>query len=182
MLSASVGRMRSVVAFNLGLVVGGAITGSGLAVVAAVVQPPMTPQWNAILIGAVCLILFAQEIGLIGLQLPQRRRLVPITVFRLGPIFGPLEFGIEMGTGFRTYVSSVAPYAVVAAAILTAGSLDALVAGVGFGLGRAAMTTASVLSRDVTAWDRKWAVRGRAIQTGIFAMVMFTLVAHAQGW
>jgi hypothetical protein len=181
-LSASVRRRRSMVAFTVGLVAGGAITGTCLAVAAAVVRPPLTPPWNVVLMGAVCAALLSQETGLINLRLPQRRRLVPFAVFRLGPIFGPLEFGVEMGTGLRTYVSSAAPYAVVAAALLTAESLDALAAGVGFGLGRAAMTTASVLSRDTSAWDRQWADHARVIKTGIAVVATFTLLAQVQGW
>ncbi len=182
MLAASVRRTHSVVALNLGLVAGGAFTGACLAVASAVVRPPMAPLWNFLVLGVVCAVLFAHEIRLVRLRLPQRSRLVPITVFRLGPVFGPLEFGIEMGTGIRTYVSSAAPYAVVAAVLLTADSLDAVLAGIGFGLGRAIMTTASVVSRDVAAWDERWADGSRVIQTGLYLMTMCTLIAQAQGW
>jgi hypothetical protein len=181
MLTASVRRTHSVVALNLGLVAGGALTGVCLAVASAVVRPPMAPMWSYLVLGVVCAVLFAHEIRLVRLRLPQRRRLVPITVFRFGPVFGALEFGIEMGSGLRTYVSSAAPYAVVAAALLTADSLDAVLAGIGFGLGRATMTTASVVSRDPDAWDRRWADGSRTIQTGLYVMMMCTLIAQAQG-
>jgi hypothetical protein len=182
MLSASVRRTRSVVALVLGLLSGGALTGVCLAVAAAVVRPPITPLWNSAVLGAVCVVLLAHEVHLVRLRLPQRQRLVPITVFRFGRVIGALEFGIEMGTGLRTYISSAAPYAVVAAALLTADSLDAVMAGIGFGLGRAVMAMASVVSGDAAAWDGKWAKRSRAIQTGLYVMVMCTLIAHAQGW
>lgn len=182
MLIASVRRTSSLVALVLGLVAGGALTGAGLAVAAAVVRPPIAPLWNSVVLGVVCVILLAQEVHLVKLRLPQRRRLVPITVFRFGPVLGALEFGLEMGTGLRTYISSAAPYAVAAAALLTADSLDAVMAGIGFGLGRAVMTTSSVLSRDAAAWDRRWANRSRTIQTGLYVMVMGALIAQTQGW
>ena len=53
-------------------------------------------------------------------------------------IRGAYRFGLELGTGLRTYVPSVAPYILVLVVLLTQLTLaNALLVAIGFGFGRA---------------------------------------------
>ncbi|MCZ3390010.1 MAG: hypothetical protein LH645_13070 [Actinomycetia bacterium] len=97
-------------------------------------------------------ILAGRELGVLRFPLPQNKRLVPITVFRLGERFGPIQFGFEMGSGIRTYVTSSLPYLLVVATVLLASLPEALVAGGGFAIGRSAMAIQSVRVGDVLDW------------------------------
>lgn len=98
-------------------------------------------------------VIIVREVGIVSFGLPQNARLVPESVFRHGRFWGPFEFGLEMGTGVRTYVTSGLPYVLVPMIALFAGWLPALVGGLGFGLGRTIMTATSLrYSRD-GEWD-----------------------------
>jgi hypothetical protein len=59
--------------------------------------------------------------------------------------------------------------------LLFAGPWDAVTLGVGFGLGRAAMATASVLSGNAGQWDHRWTARHRAVEIGIGVLVIAIL-------
>lgn len=177
MLIASVRRKTSLVAYNLGLLAGGVIVGAGLAVATSLLRPPLPAAWGLAFVSLACVVALAHELDLVTVPLPQNRRQVPITVFRLGPFFGPLQFGIEMGTGMRTYVSSAVPYMLLCPILLFAGPWHAVTLGAGFGFGRAVMATASVLSGDAGRWSRAWTARQRALGTG-FAVLVVTIL----GW
>lgn len=95
----------------------------------------------------------ARDAGLISLRLPQNARQVPQDVLQRDLVRGALQFGFELGTGVRTYVSASLPY-VAAIAVLLAGEMDvALLAGVGFALGRAATPALRFASRAGEDWD-----------------------------
>jgi hypothetical protein len=98
-----------------------------------------------------------RDAGLVRLPLPQNSRQIPHEVLAgARPGRGALRFGFELGTGVRTYLSASAPY-VVAAALLLAGSgpLAAVLAGVGFGAGRAATPLVRHAHGDGERWDRR---------------------------
>ena len=77
----------------------------------------------------------------------------------------PVRF--ELGTGVRTYVSSSAPYVVASMLLLSSdGFVAALVAGLGFGVGRATTPLARVISRDGVDWDARLAGRLPIITIG----------------
>lgn len=72
------------------------------------------------------------------ITLPESRRQIPAEVFGGSLIRGAYRFGFELGTGVRTYVPSSAPYILLLAVFLARLTLaDALLIGIGFGLGRA---------------------------------------------
>lgn len=72
-------------------------------------------------------------------SLPQTRRQIPAQVFGGGLVRGAFRFGAELGTGVRTYVSSPAPYILLLALVAIGPTLGtAILAGLGFGLGRSA--------------------------------------------
>jgi len=98
-----------------------------------------------------------RDLGAVRFWLPQNQRQVPQEVFGVGRSLGALQFGFEMGTGVRTYVTSTAPFIVLLGVILLADgdALVAVAAGFGFGLGRAAMPLSRYLSQRRHAWDAR---------------------------
>jgi hypothetical protein len=85
---------------------------------------------------------------------------------------------LELGTGVRTFVSASLPYVLAAAVWLYATDYRiALLAGVSFGLGRAAMTAARFWSGAAERWDERLEQRmtwipHAALVTGIAAAAM----------
>jgi hypothetical protein len=107
-------------------------------------------------VGLICLgaaFIWLVKQGPLGqwLSLPESRRQIPAEVFGGGLVRGAYRFGLELGTGFRTYVPSPAPYVVLLTLLLGQLTLGAaLVIGLGFGLGRALplMAQVSFASRE----------------------------------
>jgi hypothetical protein len=102
---------------------------------------------------------------------------VPETVLRLGRHLGPLQFGLEMGTGVRTYLPSGLPYVGAVAVLMTASLPLALAAGAGFGLGRMLMTTSSLRYAPDDGWDREWRDHARTLAKLTDAAFMVSLLA-----
>ncbi len=111
------------------------------------------------------------ECGLHRVRLPHRRTQVPSTVIAAGGDAGALRFGFEMGTGVRTHMPSNLPYLPLTAVLLVGGWAAAVAAGLGFGLGRAAMALGRHHSHDAPWWDRQWRRHERALR------ITLTLVA-----
>jgi hypothetical protein len=175
-LSSPVWRGSPAFAFAAGLVAGGLLTATVLVVAGSLLRVPipMTVRW--MVIGLALILVAAKEIGLLSFTLPENRRLVPETVFRLGRHLGPLQFGLEMGTGARTYLPSGLPYIAALTVLLTASVPAALCAGAGFGLGRALMTAANLRYGDDTGWDAEWRRHGRTLLLFNGAAFLITLV------
>lgn len=113
---------------------------------------PETVRYGIVVAFAVAGVL--RDLDVLRFPLPQNARQVPQTVLTGDVARGSLQFGFEMGTGVRTYVSSTVPYVLVVALLLTApGVVTAAATGVGFGLGRALTPTARYASPDGEAWD-----------------------------
>ncbi|MEV6105046.1 hypothetical protein AB0M28_10065 [Streptomyces sp. NPDC051940] len=97
-----------------------------------------------------------RDSGRLSLPLPQNARQIPQDVLRRHLVRGTLQFGFELGTGVRTYVSASAPYALVLAVLLAGGPpAPALAAGLGFGAGRALTPLMRLLSGAGGAWDTR---------------------------
>lgn len=128
--------------------------------------PAAVWRW-LVLVAFVALLL--RELGLVRFWLPQNKRLVPEHVHRHGRVFGPLQFGFEMGTSVRTYTPSALPHAAALAIALLAGPSAALAAGVGFGLGRSAMTLGNLRYSGDNTWDIAWIDRERLIKATLAA-------------
>jgi hypothetical protein len=107
-------------------------------------------------LAALALFVLAGELGMHSILLPHRKAQVPTSVISDGAQRGALQFGYEMGTGMRTHMPSNLPYLPLAAALLIAPWYGALLAGLGFGLGRAWMALGRHYSGDVEWWDRRW--------------------------
>lgn len=139
--------------YGAGAIVG-ALTTALLAVVLSGLASPVPGVWAAGLVAAFAVAAVLRDLGLVRFWLPQNARQVPQEVFAFGRSRGAFQFGYEMGTGVRTYVTSTAPFVVLVGVVLLAdGGLVALAAGFGFGLGRAAMPLARSLSEHRHAWD-----------------------------
>jgi hypothetical protein len=179
-LSSPVRRGTPVLAFCLGLVTGGAITAAALLVVGSLVRAPLPAPARWAVVGAALCAVLLKESGALRLDLPENRRLVPESVFRLGRHLGPLAFGIEMGTGARTYLPSALPYAGAVAVLLLASAPAALCAGAGFGLGRALMTTANLGYSGDGSWDEQWLRRSRQLASMLALAFAASLVAVIQ--
>ena len=114
---------------------------------------PWTP--TAVSVGAVAVAaigLATYDLQVPSVELPQRRSLIPQEVFLRSREAGFLRFGLEFGSGVRTYVTSAAPYAVVALVIgVTDGPLAGLLLGACFGLGRA-LAPLQALAADEARW------------------------------
>ncbi|MEU5696209.1 hypothetical protein [Actinosynnema sp. NPDC020468] len=179
MLSSPVWRGTTpALAFQAGLLVGGVLSATVLVVVGSVLRAPLPPvaRWSLVAVALVAVLL--KELRVLRFTLPENRRLVPESVFRLGRLLGPLQFGVEMGTGARTYLPSGLPYLAAAAVLLTAPLPGALLVGAGFGLGRALMTTANL--RYPGNWDLQW---GRySSRLALLLGVAFVVVLSGAAW
>lgn len=162
--------------FAAGLVCGGLISanavwlGSGIG---ALIPSPIVAATLA-LAGTVAVL---RDARVVQFPLPEARRLVPEAVLRKGRVVGIFQFGLEMGTGARTFVTSTLPYVLVLALILTHPPYSAaMAAGIGFGLGRAAMLLSRTLSHDGEGWDNRlaaaapWLIPGSALMGAAIAV------------
>ena len=147
---------------------------------------PEPARWVAA--GLTVLPVLAFELAGRPLSLPQNRRAVPQTVIPESNTSGPLQFGFEMGTGLRTFMPTALPHALLLAVALVGDIGTAVLAGLGFGLGRALMP----LTRARAAAPRDWDVRlfGSLRSIGIvcasgFVLAAAVIVLHglrAGGW
>lgn len=162
---------KAVAALSAGLVVGSCITGTLLLIMSGLAEIfPLVVRIGVVAALGVGAIL--RDLNVIRVSLPQRARLIPRSVFERGYVRGAWRFGIELGTGVRTYVSASTPY-FVAATVLLLGSThpEAWFAGLGFGVGRAIMVAARYRSRLGESWDEaishhmRWMVPGSSVAT-----------------
>ncbi|MBO4207683.1 hypothetical protein [Micromonospora echinofusca] len=113
---------------------------------------------------AVAVLGLGRELGLVPIRLPQNARQVPQDVLHRSLRRGALQFGFELGTGVRTYVSASAPYVLATAVLLGGQRLSvAVLAGVGFGVGRALTPLARRAAGTGDRWDADLRARLRAI-------------------
>ena len=130
----------------------------------SLVRPALPQAVSAGLIVAVGLFTLAGECGLHHVVLPHRKAQVPSAVIGAGGDAGALQFGFEMGCGLRTHMPSNLPYLPLVAVLLVGSWVAALLAGLGFGLGRAAMALGRHHSQDARWWDRQWSPHGRRLR------------------
>ncbi|HEV2782810.1 MAG TPA: hypothetical protein VGX25_25750 [Actinophytocola sp.] len=177
MLSSPVRRGSPRLAFVAGLLAGGTLTAAVLVVVGSLVRAPLPMPVRLAVVGVALIAVLLRRLGLLAFRLPESRRLVPETVFRLGRHLGPLQFGLEMGTGARTYLPSGLPYVGAVAVLMVAPLPPALCAGAGFGLGRALMTASSLRYGADDGWHREWRDHARTLAGLTGAAFMVSLLA-----
>jgi hypothetical protein len=142
----------------------------------SLLRPVVPPAVRVGLLVAVALFVLAGECGLHHVTLLHRRAQVPSTVIGAGGEAGALQFGFEMGSGVRTHMPSNLPYLPLMAVLLVGSWTAAVAAGLGFGLGRAAMALGRHHSRDATWWDRQWQCHERSLRITL-ALVAFVVAA-----
>ncbi|MGH3661837.1 MAG: hypothetical protein ACRDTQ_08255, partial [Micromonosporaceae bacterium] len=137
--------------------------------------------WRRLAVVAVAVLGVLRETGLTPVPLPQNRRQIPQDVLRRGVARGAAQFGFELGTGVRTYVPASAPYVLALAVLLVGQQLHvAVLAGLGFGVGRAAAPLARYASGAGEAWDVRMSARLRVISVGgavVIAVCLALLLA-----
>ncbi|MFD4694337.1 hypothetical protein [Streptomyces sp. NPDC058463] len=145
--------------FTCGLLAGGVLSAGVLWLVSGLFTPVPAGVRQGLIV-AVALLAALRDAGKLTLRLPQNARQIPQDVLRRHLARGALQFGFELGTGVRTYVSASAPYAMAVAVLLSGGSyLPALAAGLGFGAGRALTPALRRLSGDGERWDDRLLAR-----------------------
>lgn len=129
------------------------------------------------------LLLLLRELKVVSFPLVENHRQVPQSVLMLPGHLPTFRFGLELGTGVRTYVPAVAPYMVAAAILLLSVPWTvAWVAGAGFALGRAATPVLRLMSVDVAGWDGLLARRLRWLtpcSAGLAACALAVLLLTA---
>lgn len=167
-------------AFSVGLVLGGVLSSLVLWLLSGLASPlPSSVRYSAVL--GFALVGVLRDVGVVRLRLPQNARQVPREVLRR-PVHGALQFGFELGTGVRTYLSTTAPYVVALALLLVMPGLSAAVlVGAGFGIGRAATPLIRFASGAGDGWDAVLHSRLRLLSVGGGAVVAGLLVAVVLG-
>lgn len=109
----------------------------------------MPPYARTALIIVIAAVGAARELGLVTIPLPQNARQIPQEVLQLRLRQGSLQFGFELGTGVRTYVSASTPYVLALGLLLSHQDLlPTVLAGTAFGAGRALSAALTLWSRD----------------------------------
>lgn len=183
MLSSSVWRGASRWWFSTGLVLGGLTTAVVAVSLGSLLLRPLLPSVvEAVLVVLVLVVVLLNEVGVITLRLPQNARQVPEVIRDDGPRFGALQFGFEMGTGLRTFMTSGLPHVLLAGVLLTASLLEAAVAGLAFGAGRALMTLARHAHPSDVDWDAALASTEKVLRlvltVGIVAILAVLLTGY----
>jgi hypothetical protein len=183
MLTSSVWRNGARWWFSGGLLAGGLTSALCAVTLGSLLLRPVLPSVaQAALVAAVFAMVALHEVGVVRLRLPQNARQVPESVVDEGARFGALQFGFEMGTGVRTFMTSGLPHVLAVALMVVAGLPEGLLAGLGFGAGRAWMTLSRHAHRDHDEWDAALARFDRVVRLGLTAAAGVTigvLVVHS---
>lgn len=134
--------------FTFGLLLGGTLSAAVIWLLSGL-SAPLPPWARTSAILTVAALGTARELGLLHLPLPQNARQIPPEVLQSHLRRGTLQFGFELGTGVRTYVSATAPYVLALALLLAHVGLPlTLLTGTAFALGRALSAALTYLARD----------------------------------
>jgi len=152
----------------VGLLGGGLCTALLLSL-ASGLAAPLPPAWRYAAVVAVALLGLLRDLGAVRFPLPQNAR--------QDLLRGSLQFGFELGTGVRTFVSATSPYVLAVALLLLGQQLPAAVlAGLGFGAGRAATPLLRRLSGAAEVWDDDLRARLPVVKAGAAAVLLAALV------
>jgi hypothetical protein len=113
----------------------------------------------------------------VGHRLPQRRRLVPQAITLGNRRSAALQFGFEMGTGFRTLSPSALPLASLALLVLVGSWLAAIAVAIAFAFGRAITPSVRHAAGVGFGWEDGWWAARRSIN-GLFAVALAVVSAR----
>lgn len=145
--------LEAVSAFAAGTSAGAGASALVLWLLAGLASPlPAGVRASLLAVGALLLWGAREGPGAGRLPLPEARRQIPAEVFGTSLARGAWRFGLELGTGVRTYAPASAPYLLALVLLLADPTLGvALAAGLGFGLGRALPLVARLAGAGRTA-------------------------------
>lgn len=175
------GRVPGLVAFTAGVSVGGLVTLTAAHVGGGLVSwvPSGVREGFAV---AALLLAAAHAAGLVRLRLPQRHGMIPIERFDRRPSSGQWLFGLELGSGLRTYLPAPAPHVVASLVLLHVVPASALpVLAVGWGLGRALPLVARLGDGGRGGWGGRTELSARAAVVGTWATVVSGALILAVG-
>lgn len=125
--------------FLLGCLAGGALTGLVLGFISTALglAPNVARSVMLILIIGGLILLTVAQLAYRWVSVPGRRYQLPVEVLGQDTGLASLQFGFELGLGFRTYVTTWAPYTLSLLVIGSSSGLSGgILVGAGFGFGR----------------------------------------------
>ena len=135
--------------YVLGAVVGGAVLGAGCAAAAfGLAQAGLSTAWTWALVLAVAAVAVVSDSRVVPIALPVHPRQVDerwLVTYRRWIYAG--GYGVQIGSGFATYIMSAAVYLTAALAVLTGRPADAFGVGLVFGLVRGLTVLVTVRAR-----------------------------------
>ena len=145
--------------YVLGALVGGALLGLGCAVAAVGyggLAAPSSVTWSVALVGATVAVFSDARVG--GWSLPLHPRQVDERwVERYRRWLYASGYGVQIGTGFATYIMTAGVYLVALLAALTGSPAQAFAGGIVFGLTRGMCVLATAGARN--AESIRWVIR-----------------------
>ena len=141
--------------------------------IGSLLRPLLPVGVRLALVALLAVVVLGNETRLFQVPLPQNGRQVPSTVIADGGRIGAWQFGYEMGTGLRTYMTSGLPHLAALTVGLLASWPYALLAGAAFGAGRGIMPLARIGWDDAADWDYRFRRMGRPFR--ILAMITMLL-------
>ena len=167
----------------MGLATGGALSGAAMGLLVAVVPWPRSAV-STIIAAVLAFSLAIYDLMVPAIKLPQRRSLIPQEVFYRSHALGFLRFGMEFGSGVRTFVTSASPYILIVMMLSVPTSFAQVVGvGVAFGVGRSVGPLQAILADDVY-WSGDLAMISRLIErvgSGLAATVAVIAVLPVFG-
>lgn len=140
--------------FVLAATLGGSTTGLMLVVLGGLVPPLPLNRVVWMAIATVGLLLLLRDCRMLEYRLPENRRQVPQTIYRLPSTVGDFVFGFELGTGVRTFLPASAPYIACLTVVLFAQSIyPGITVGSAFGLSRGVVAVDRMVRRHRGRWD-----------------------------
>ncbi len=165
------GRLPGLAAFTAGATLGGLATLTVAHVLGGLVSwVPSTVRVGAV--AAAGVVVLAQALGVAVVPVPQRRAMIPIGRFDRRQGAAQFLFGLELGSGLRTYLPSLAPHYVAAFALAHVVPLWGLpILAVGWGAGRSLPLVARLGDARRGGWAGQAALTRRAARVGGVAAV-----------
>jgi hypothetical protein len=157
------------------------MTGVAVGLLAALL--PWTPSSGAVLVVAVAAIALAgYDLRVRKVNLPQRRELIPQEVFFRSHAGGFLRFGLEFGSGLRTFVTSASPYILIVMMLgLSTSFTQVVLVGAAFGFGRSIGPLQAVLAED-RFWSQDLTSTSRLVERLGSVLAAAVAVAFAVAW
>jgi hypothetical protein len=175
--------------YVVGAVLGGGLLGVGSAILAfgfGALDAPSSVAWSLALVGAMVAVASDARVG--GWSLPLHPRQVDerwVDLYRRWLYAS--GYGVQIGTGFATYIMTAGVYLVALLAALTGSPAQALAGGVAFGLVRglcilvAAQAQTPDLLRLVIRRVDRWADASAVVAAAACAAVGAVAAAQASG-